>query len=48
MKYAKIGQLRDGLSRYIDEVREGTEVLVLDRGRPVDFCEVVSRQVAGG
>jgi antitoxin (DNA-binding transcriptional repressor) of toxin-antitoxin stability system len=35
MKYAKIGELRDGLSRYIDEVREGTEVLVLDRDRPV-------------
>jgi antitoxin (DNA-binding transcriptional repressor) of toxin-antitoxin stability system len=35
MKYAKIGQLRDGLSRYIDEVREGGEVLVLDRDRPV-------------
>jgi antitoxin (DNA-binding transcriptional repressor) of toxin-antitoxin stability system len=35
VKYAKIGQLRDGLSRYIDEVREGNEVLVLDRDRPV-------------
>ncbi len=35
MKYAKIGELRDGLSRYIDEVREGSEVLVLDRDRPV-------------
>ncbi len=35
MKYAKIGQLRDGLSRYIDHVREGNEVLVLDRERPV-------------
>lgn len=35
MKYAKIGELRDALSRYIDEVREGSEVLVLDRDRPV-------------
>jgi antitoxin (DNA-binding transcriptional repressor) of toxin-antitoxin stability system len=35
MKYAKIGQLRDGLSRYIDQVREGSEILVLDRDRPV-------------
>jgi len=35
MKYAKIGQLRDGLSRYLDHVREGNEVLVLDRDRPV-------------
>jgi antitoxin (DNA-binding transcriptional repressor) of toxin-antitoxin stability system len=35
MKYAKIGELRDGLSRYLDAVREGSEVLVLDRDRPV-------------
>jgi len=35
MKYAKIGQLRDGLSRYIDQVRDGSEILVLDRDRPV-------------
>jgi antitoxin (DNA-binding transcriptional repressor) of toxin-antitoxin stability system len=35
MKCAKIGELRDGLSRYLDEVREGAEVLVLDRDRPV-------------
>jgi antitoxin (DNA-binding transcriptional repressor) of toxin-antitoxin stability system len=35
MKYAKIGELRDSLSRYIDQVREGSEVLVLDRDRPV-------------
>jgi antitoxin (DNA-binding transcriptional repressor) of toxin-antitoxin stability system len=35
MKYAKIGELRDGLSRYLDQVREGSEVLVLDRDRPI-------------
>ena len=35
MKYAKIGELRDHLSRYIDQVRDGGEVLVLDRERPV-------------
>ena len=35
MKYAKIGELRDGLSRYIGQVRDGGEVLVLDRDRPV-------------
>ena len=35
MKYARIGELRDGLSRYIDQVREGSEILVLDRDRPV-------------
>ena len=35
MKCAKIGELRDSLSRYIDQVRDGGEVLVLDRDRPV-------------
>ncbi len=35
MKYAKIGELRNALSRYIDQVREGSEILVLDRDRPV-------------
>jgi antitoxin (DNA-binding transcriptional repressor) of toxin-antitoxin stability system len=35
MKYTKIGQLRDGLSRYLDQVRDGDEILVLDRDRPV-------------
>lgn len=29
------GQLCDGRSRYLDEVREGNEVLVLDCDRPV-------------
>jgi antitoxin (DNA-binding transcriptional repressor) of toxin-antitoxin stability system len=43
MKYAKIGQLRDGLSRYLDQVRDGNEILVLDRDRPV--ARIVS---AGG
>ena len=50
MKYAKIGELRDGLSRYLDEVREGTEVLVLDRDRP--FARIVpagpARSAPGG
>lgn len=35
MDRAKIGQLRDHLSRYLDHVRAGGEVLVLDRDRPV-------------
>ncbi len=35
MKYAKIGELRDHLSRYLDQVRDGGDVLVLDRDRPV-------------
>ena len=35
MKGAKIGELRNHLSRYLDHVRGGGEVLVLDRDRPV-------------
>lgn len=35
MKKAKIGQLRNHLSRYLDHVRAGGEVLVLDRNEPV-------------
>ena len=35
MKRAKIGELRNNLSRYLDHVRGGGEVLVLDRDRPV-------------
>ncbi len=35
MVSAKIGQLKNHLSRYLDLVRAGDEVLVLDRDRPV-------------
>jgi prevent-host-death family protein len=35
VKEAKIGELRNHLSRYLDHVRDGGEVLVLDRDRPV-------------
>jgi prevent-host-death family protein len=35
MKKAKISELRDHLSRYLDHVRAGGRVLVLDRERPV-------------
>jgi prevent-host-death family protein len=35
MKRAKIAELKNQLSRYLDHVREGGEVLVLDRNRPV-------------
>lgn len=34
-KVAKIGELRDGLSRYIKHVRSGGTVVVYDRGTPV-------------
>jgi prevent-host-death family protein len=30
-----IRELKNGLSRYIDRVREGEEVIVTDHGRPV-------------
>jgi prevent-host-death family protein len=30
-----IRELKNGLSRYIDRVRNGEEVIVTDRGRPV-------------
>jgi antitoxin (DNA-binding transcriptional repressor) of toxin-antitoxin stability system len=45
MKYAKIGQLRDSLSRYIGQVRDGEEVVVLDRERPV--ARIVPTRGAG-
>lgn len=35
MKTARISDLRDHLSRYLDHVRAGGRVLVLDRNRPV-------------
>jgi prevent-host-death family protein len=35
MKTVKISELRDHLSRYLDHVRAGGRVLVLDRNRPV-------------
>lgn len=35
MKRAKIGELKNNLSRYLDHVRGGEWVLVLDRDQPV-------------
>lgn len=35
MQHARISQLRDHLSRYLDRVRTGGEVVVLDRQRPI-------------
>lgn len=35
MQYARIGQLRDGLSRYLEQVRAGEEIVVLARTRPI-------------
>jgi antitoxin (DNA-binding transcriptional repressor) of toxin-antitoxin stability system len=35
MKQAKIANLKNNLSRYLDHVRRGGSVIVLDRDRPV-------------
>jgi prevent-host-death family protein len=35
MKRVRISELRDHLSRYLDEVRAGGRIVVLDRERPV-------------
>ncbi len=35
MKKAKIGELRDGLSKYLSHVRAGGTVVVFDRDRPI-------------
>jgi prevent-host-death family protein len=35
MLKARISELRNGLSRYLDHVRSGGRVLILDRSRPV-------------
>ena len=35
MKRAKIADLKNNLSRYLDHVRHGGTVLVLDRDRPI-------------
>jgi len=35
MKTAKIAELRDQLSRFLDYVRAGGKVVILDRDRPV-------------
>jgi len=46
MLMAKISELRNGLSRYLDHVRAGGRVVVLDRNRPV--AEIVPVGASGG
>jgi antitoxin (DNA-binding transcriptional repressor) of toxin-antitoxin stability system len=43
MKRANIGEMRNQLSRYLDHVRGGGEVLVFDRDRPIARLVPVSR-----
>ena len=45
MKTAKISELRDRLSRYLDHVRAGGRVVILDRNRPV--AEIVPVGTSG-
>jgi prevent-host-death family protein len=47
MKKARISELRDRLSRYLDHVRAGGRVLVLDRNRPVAEIVPVGTDEAG-
>ncbi|MGH7417744.1 MAG: type II toxin-antitoxin system Phd/YefM family antitoxin [Candidatus Rokuibacteriota bacterium] len=35
MKRAKIAQLKNNLSRYLDQVRHGETVLIVDRDQPI-------------
>ncbi len=45
MKKAKIGELKNNLSRYLDYVRGGGSVLVLDRDQPV--AQIIPSRGAG-
>jgi prevent-host-death family protein len=43
MKKARIAELKNNLSRYLEHVRSGGSVLVLDRDRPVAQLAPLSR-----
>ncbi len=46
MKRAKIAELKNNLSRYLDHVKAGGSVVVFDRDRPV--AQIVPLSRAGG
>src|SRR5580765_5284231 len=48
MKQAKIANLKNNLSRYLDHVRRGGSVIVLDRDRPVARLVPLPHDGAGG
>src|SRR5258705_7544978 len=48
MKQAKIATLKNNLSRYLDHVRRGGSVIVLDRDRPVARLVPLPHEGAGG
>ncbi len=39
-----VRDLKNNLSRYLDRVQKGTEVVVTDRGRPVARLSAIDRQ----
>ena len=47
MKKAKIAELKNHLSRYLDHVRSGESVLVLDRDQPVARIVPLAPPTAG-
>lgn len=47
MKKAKIAELKNHLSRYLDHVRSGESVLVLDRDQPVAQIIPLARPTEG-
>src|SRR3984893_18496939 len=47
MKKAKIAELKNQLSRYLDHVRSGESVLVLDRDQPIAQIIPLARPAAG-
>ena len=47
MKKAKIAELRNGLSRYLDHVRAGGSVIVYDRDTPIaEIVPMTRRKIA--
>ena len=42
MKNARISELRDGLSKYLDQVRHGETVVVYDRDVPIARIEPIA------
>ncbi|MCI0589606.1 MAG: hypothetical protein L0323_22550 [Planctomycetes bacterium] len=48
MKRAKISELRDGLSRYLEHVRAGGTVIVLDRDTPIAEIRPIASRARGG
>src|SRR3989337_3055866 len=47
MKKAKIAELKNHLSRYLDHVRSGETVLVLDRDQPIAQIVPLARPTGG-